>query len=161
MFDRYTNVATRVLFFARLEVSKSGSPAILPAHLLLGLSRERSGTAASLMSPVGLSEEVVRQQVKLEEGKPMPTTVEIPFDVSTERALLAAVSEADEMSSAKVLSGHLLLGLLRDDTLPVFQVLHGAGLRLGEAREHVAAAVAGGDDESGPFTGEPPDDLLK
>lgn len=160
MFDRYTNVAKRVLFFARLEVSKSGRSAILPAHLLLGLVRERSGTAASLMSPLGLSDDVVRQQVRSEKGKPIPTTVEVPFDSTTKRALLAAVSEADQMSSAKVLSGQLLLGVLRDDTLPVFEILHGAGLRLKEAREHVAAAVGRGDDESGPFMGGPPDDLL-
>lgn len=161
MFDWFTEVARRVLFFARWEMSKLGGSTILPEHLLLGLARERTGTAASLLSLVGLTEEVVRLQVGLEQGEPIPTTVEIPFDESTKRALLAAVSEADQMSSAKVQSGHLLLGLLRDDTLPVFQVLHGVGLRLKAAREHVAAAVGRGDDESGPFAGELPDDLPK
>jgi ATP-dependent Clp protease ATP-binding subunit ClpC len=153
MFERFTEVARRVLFFARWELTELGGSAILPEHLLLGLSREHTGTAASLLSHATLTDEVVRLQVRLEQGEPIPATVEVPFDESTKRALLAAVSEADQMSSARVLSGHLLLGLLRDDTLPVFRILHGAGLRLKEAREQVAAAVARGDDESGPFDG--------
>ena len=40
MFERYTEVARRVIFFARYEASQFGSPYIETEHLLLGLLRE-------------------------------------------------------------------------------------------------------------------------
>ena len=40
MFERYTEKARRVIFFARYEASQFGSPYIETAHLLLGLLRE-------------------------------------------------------------------------------------------------------------------------
>jgi hypothetical protein len=46
VFERFSEQARRVLFFARVEVSRWGSPQIEPEHLLLGLIREGKGTAA-------------------------------------------------------------------------------------------------------------------
>jgi ATP-dependent Clp protease ATP-binding subunit ClpC len=40
MFERYTEKARRVIFFARYEASQFGSPSIETEHLLLGLLRE-------------------------------------------------------------------------------------------------------------------------
>jgi ATP-dependent Clp protease ATP-binding subunit ClpC len=40
MFERYTEKARRVIFFARYEASQDGSPYIETEHLLLGLLRE-------------------------------------------------------------------------------------------------------------------------
>ena len=38
MFERYTEHAKRLIFFARYEASQYGSPTIEPEHLLLGLA---------------------------------------------------------------------------------------------------------------------------
>jgi ATP-dependent Clp protease ATP-binding subunit ClpA len=43
MFERYTEQARRVIFFARYEASQFGSPYIETEHLLLGLLREDKG----------------------------------------------------------------------------------------------------------------------
>ena len=48
MFERYTEKARRVIFFARYEASQFGSPYIETHHLLLGLLREAPGTLASV-----------------------------------------------------------------------------------------------------------------
>ena len=40
MFEKYTEKARRVIFFARYEASQFGSPTIEAEHLLLGLIRE-------------------------------------------------------------------------------------------------------------------------
>jgi ATP-dependent Clp protease ATP-binding subunit ClpC len=40
MFERYTEKARRVVFFARYEAGQFGSQAIEPEHILLGLLRE-------------------------------------------------------------------------------------------------------------------------
>jgi ATP-dependent Clp protease ATP-binding subunit ClpA len=43
MFERYTESARRVIFFARYEASNYGSHIIQTEHLLLGLLREDYG----------------------------------------------------------------------------------------------------------------------
>ena len=48
MFERYTEKARRVIFFARYEASQFGSPCIETEHLLLGLLREDKAFIASL-----------------------------------------------------------------------------------------------------------------
>ena len=40
MFERYTEDARRVLFYARYEASELGSTSINPEHILLGLIRD-------------------------------------------------------------------------------------------------------------------------
>lgn len=40
MFERYSEIARRSVFFARYEASMSGSPHIETEHMLLGLLRE-------------------------------------------------------------------------------------------------------------------------
>jgi ATP-dependent Clp protease ATP-binding subunit ClpA len=47
MFERYTEKARRVIFFARYEASQFGSPYIETEHLLLGLLREDKNPSAS------------------------------------------------------------------------------------------------------------------
>jgi hypothetical protein len=51
MFDRYTERARRVIFFARYEASQFGGTAIESHHLLLGLFREDK----NLLRRLGLS----------------------------------------------------------------------------------------------------------
>src|ERR1039457_6672075 len=43
MFERYTEKARRVIFFARYEASQFGSPYIESEHLLMGILREDKG----------------------------------------------------------------------------------------------------------------------
>ena len=43
MFERYTEQARRVIFFARYETSQFGSQLMEPEHCLLGLFREDPG----------------------------------------------------------------------------------------------------------------------
>ena len=50
MFERYTERARRVIFFARYEASQLGSAAIETEHLLLGLIREGKGLTSRRFS---------------------------------------------------------------------------------------------------------------
>src|SRR4051812_10263539 len=49
MFERYTGKARRVIFFARYEASRYGSPYIETEHLLLGLLHQDKSLAARLL----------------------------------------------------------------------------------------------------------------
>ena len=50
MFERYTEKARRVIFFARYEASQFGAHAIEPEHVLLGLLREDKLLAQSIFT---------------------------------------------------------------------------------------------------------------
>ena len=50
MFERYTEPARRVIFFARYEASQCAAPAIEPEHVLMGLLRENKDLLVKLTS---------------------------------------------------------------------------------------------------------------
>ena len=80
MFDKYTDNARLVIFFARYEVSQLGSDSIEPEHLLLGLLRKGKALLAEFLPP-NVTPEMIRQQLdaSLTKGELIPTAVEIPL----------------------------------------------------------------------------------
>src|ERR671924_108511 len=63
MFERYTEKARRVIFFARYEASQFGSPYIETEHLLLGLLREDKAFAAEILHERGLRLSAIREEL--------------------------------------------------------------------------------------------------
>jgi len=141
MFERYSESARRTLFFARYEASQTGSPAIEPEHLLLGLLREGPGIVKKVFDVSHVKAEDLRKDI---EGRvvfheKVPTSVEIPFSSATKRALRATADEADRLGHSGIGSEHLLLGLLVDEESSMAaSILTGRGLRLAACRTAVA-----------------------
>lgn len=88
--------------------------------------------------------------------------MQIPFGTEAGEALQAAEAEADSMGCTEITTGHLLLGLMRDERSTVSVLLHEAGLELNELRASVegqasevseAKAPALGESSSGGFAG--------
>ena len=97
MFERYTERARRVIFFARYEASQLGSGAIETEHLLLGLIREGKGLTSRLFAKGHLSMDQIRKDV---EGRSpyrekVSTSVEIPLSAESKRVLGHAAEEAE------------------------------------------------------------------
>ena len=61
MFERYTEKARRVIFFARYEASQFGSPYIETEHLLLGLLREDKALTNRALRTRALAEPIRKQ----------------------------------------------------------------------------------------------------
>jgi ATP-dependent Clp protease ATP-binding subunit ClpC len=61
MFERYTEKARRVIFFARYEASQFGSPYIETEHLLLGLLREDNPMVSRHLPSLGYEESILKQ----------------------------------------------------------------------------------------------------
>src|SRR3974377_356659 len=79
MFERYTEKARRVIFFARYEASQFGSPYIETEHLLLGLLREDKALHRRLMPKA--DEEAIRRKIESVTTKRehIPTSVDLPL----------------------------------------------------------------------------------
>jgi len=145
MFERYTEKARRVIFFARYEVSELGAKSIEPEHLLLGLFREDKASIARFL-PAQVSTEMIRQQVEasLTKGEQIPTSVEIPFSRMSKRVLEYAQEESENLKHRDVGTEHLLLGLLRQQSNSfgrkasvAERILRENGLELAEVRQRI------------------------
>jgi ATP-dependent Clp protease ATP-binding subunit ClpC len=139
MFERYTERARRVLFFARYEASQLGSISIETEHLLLGLIREGKGLTSRIFARSHLSLENIRKEI---EGRTVfrekvSTSVEIPFSTETKRVLQHAAEEADRLLHNYVGTEHLLLGILREERSVAAAILFEKGMRLRGVREDI------------------------
>jgi ATP-dependent Clp protease ATP-binding subunit ClpC len=143
MFERYTEKARRVIFFARYEASQFGAPAIDPEHLLLGLMREDKTLTARFLARAQASLEAIRKEI---EGRAplrekISTSVELPLAPETKRVLAYAHEESDRLQHRHIGTEHLLLGLLREERSMAAEILYERGLRLAAVREEVARAT--------------------
>ncbi len=139
MFERYTEKARRVIFFARYESSQFGSPCIETEHLLLGLLRESKALTNRYLNSLG-SVEVIRKQIEAQTTirEFIPTSVDLPLSEECKRVLAYAAEEAERFSHKHIGTEHLLLGLLREEHCFAAEILHERGLRLAQVREEVA-----------------------
>jgi uncharacterized protein YbbC (DUF1343 family) len=139
MFERYTEKARRVIFFARYEASQFGAHMIEPEHLLLGLLREDK-TLTSRFFRQKSHVEGIRREI---EGRTFPqekisTSVELPLAPETKRVLAYAHEESDRLQHRHIGTEHLLLGLLREDRSMAAEILYERGLRLNAVRDEIA-----------------------
>jgi ATP-dependent Clp protease ATP-binding subunit ClpC len=144
MFERYTERARRVIFFARYEASQLGSGAIETEHLLLGLIREGKGLTSRLFAKSHLSMDQIRKDV---EGRSpyrekVSTSLEIPLSAECKRVLGHAADEAERMSHNYIGTEHILLGLMREERSVAAGILGEKGMRLGGVREDIAALLS-------------------
>ncbi len=144
MFERYTERARRVIFFARYEASQLGSSSIETEHLLLGLIREGKGLTSRLFSKNSLPMEEVRKEI--EERSPyrekVSTSVDIPLSADSKRVLGYAAEEAERMLHNYIGTEHILLGLLREESSGAATILGEKGMRLSSVREDIVSIVS-------------------
>src|SRR6202158_2355464 len=138
MFERYTEKARRVIFFARYEASQFGSPYIETEHLLLGLLREDKALANRFLRSHAAIESI-RKQI---EGhatirEKVSTSVDLPLSHECKRVLAYGAEEAERLNHKHIGTEHLLLGLLREEKCFAAEILHERGLRLSQVREEI------------------------
>jgi ATP-dependent Clp protease ATP-binding subunit ClpC len=133
MFERYTEKARRVIFFARYEASQYGSPFIENAHLLLGVLREDTRFVSTL--PAGATESVRKQ---IEERAPacpkIATSVDLPLSNAAKRVLVYAADEADRLHHRHIGCEHMVLGLLHETDSLAAKILEHLGVKAKQVR---------------------------
>jgi len=141
MFERYTEKARRVIFFARYEALQYGSQVISPEHILLGLMREDK-TISARYFPFrnALSVEVMRREVeeRIVLRERIPQSAELHLATETKRILAFASEESQFLKNRHIGPEHLLLGLVRQEGSIAAEILFQYGLRLKDVREEIA-----------------------
>jgi len=141
MFERYTEKARRVIFFARYEASQFGSPYIEAEHLLLGLLREDTALVGRLLRS-HLSREAFRRRI--EENSPpsqkISTSIDMPLSSAAKAVLKAAAEEAESLEHEHIGTEHLLLGILRQKGTLAAKLLVEAGFDADTVHENLRRA---------------------
>jgi ATP-dependent Clp protease ATP-binding subunit ClpC len=140
MFEKYTEKARRVIFFARYEASQFGSPYIETEHLLLGLIREDKNLTTRYFPKSNATIQDIRKEI---EGRALirekvSTSVDLPFSEESKRALNTAAEESERLSHKHIGTEHILLGLLREEKSVAAEILREHGLRPGMIREELS-----------------------
>jgi hypothetical protein len=138
MFERYTEKARRVIFFARYEASKFGTPRIETEHLLLGLLREDHALRNRFLPSLD-SVESIRQRVRaVAQVRPkISTSVDLLLSDESQRVLAYAAEEAARLNQKHIGTEHLLLGLLREKNFLAATLLREQGISNKSVREEL------------------------
>jgi ATP-dependent Clp protease ATP-binding subunit ClpC len=141
MFERYSEKARRVIFFARYEACRFGSSNIETEHLLLGLLREDKALTNLFLRPHASVESIRRQ---IEEcttvREKVSTSVDLPLSNESNRVLAHAAEEAERLTGQHIGTEHLFLGLLREEKCFAARILQERGVQLSTAREKFGRA---------------------
>ncbi len=140
MFERYTEKARRVIFFARYEASHYGSPEIDSEHLLLGLLQENKTLHRWLpkATPVAIRERIDECSLK----RPMiPTSVDLPLSRASQRILKYAAEDAERLVHRHIGTEDLFLGLLDEADCFAASLLRDAGADANSIRVELAKVI--------------------
>ena len=140
MFERYTEKARRIIFFARYEASTTGSHIIEPEHLLLGMLREAKALFDS--AKIQPMTDELRAAVHVE-GAPVSTSVDLPLSHLAKRVLAYSAEEAERLNHRHISPEHLLLALMREPSLAATTLA-----KYGIQRDRIIKTAIGGETKS-------------
>jgi ATP-dependent Clp protease ATP-binding subunit ClpC len=152
MWQRFTERARRVVFFAQEEAGRLGENYVSTEHLLLGLVRENDSVAARILDRMGVSLGRIRSEIERQvtrgDGR---LGQDMQLTPRAKRVIDLAYDEARQLSNNYIGTEHLLLGLIREGEGLAGRVLAKLGVELERTRREVMALQ---DNDSG--TGPPP-----
>jgi ATP-dependent Clp protease ATP-binding subunit ClpA len=139
LFERYTEKARKVIFFARYEASEFGSPFIGPEFLLLGMLREDKYVVTRWLGE-GDWLAVFREETEkyVDKGAKVPTSVDLPLADEAKRILAYAAEEAERLKHQHIGTEHLFLGILRESRSHAAKMLTSRGVDIKTVREAIA-----------------------
>lgn len=140
MWQRFTERARKVVFYAQEEAQKFGEGYVSTEHLLLGLVRESDSVAARVLEKLNISLSKIRAEVEkqLPRGDARPSQ-DMTLTPRAKRVIDLAYDEARNLNNNYIGTEHLLLGLIREGDGLAGRVLAKLGVDLERARREVTA----------------------
>ena|SRR5215213_4620782 len=135
MFERFTQDARKALFFARWAASQRNGEQMDLADLMEGLMRAAPSAVVRFASdesalPPGRFTRRTGERATVGPALSVEMPLSAPFKLTLERS----IAEADALGHRGIRPEHLVLGLLRDEGTPAWDILNRAGVTLREVR---------------------------
>lgn len=143
MFEQFTERARKVMSLARDEAQRLHHEYIATEHLLIGIIQEGGGVAAKVLPKLGINTkemlEEIEKLVKDQERAISPVVVAsmLPLSPRVKVSIELAIEESKRGRSSIVGTGHILLGLIKEESCIAYQVLKNFGVDLDRARMEV------------------------
>ncbi len=138
MWQRFSERARKVVFYAQEEAQALHHDYVATEHLLLGLLRESDSVAVRIVNMRGISPDRIRAEVKKNvssgDDKPSP---DITLTPNGKKAIYLAYDEARALNNDYIGTEHLLLALIQDAEGVAGRVLKQVGVELDVVREDV------------------------
>lgn len=152
MFEKYTEKARKVIFFARYEAGQFGASEIKSEHLLMGLIREDKDLInkafngnENLLDLNFAHKEIEMRTGKLRGVNPSIYDLElllVPISTELKRILVCANEEYEKSQSMYLGTEHLLLGILGiEETCVASEILRGQGLSFDTVRDRIKFSI--------------------
>jgi len=144
MSQRFTDRARRVVALAQEEARRLNHNYIGTEHILLGLIREGEGAGAKALESLGISLDVVRQQVEeiIGQGQQAPSG-HLPPTPRAKKVLDLSLRESSQLGHNYIGTEHILLGLIREGNGVAAQVLIMLGADPNRVRRQVIQIIHG------------------
>jgi ATP-dependent Clp protease ATP-binding subunit ClpC len=140
---------------AREEAARLHHDYVGTEHELLGLICSEGNLATEIVDGLNVKLDDIGAEVKriVKGGEPGRTTgPDLPYTSRAKRALELSMTEARELGQDCVGTGHLLMGILREETGVGAQVLTGFGITVDGARSQFVELLGAGRNDPGGTT---------
>jgi len=141
MYEQFTDRARTAMQLANQEAQRFNHEFIDSGHILLGLIKEGSGNARTILDEAGVTLRMIRLEIEKihPEGAAMVTMGKLSQMQDASDALASAITEAKALDHNYVGTEHLLLGLLNNniEKSVAITVLCNLGVSLSDLRRRV------------------------
>ena len=150
MYQQFTDDARKVIQFANQEAQRFNHEYLGSEHLLLGMIKEGSGVAATVLRNMDVDLRKIRNEVEkiVAAGPVMVTMGELPQTPRAKKTIENAIEEARNLNHNYVGTEHLLLGLSRVRDSVAVQVLMNLNVNPEKVREEVLNLLGHADTET-------------
>jgi ornithine carbamoyltransferase len=153
MWQRFTERARSVVFFAQQEANLLGTTSVSTEHLLLGMIRDDTTVAMRILNRMGVTADQIRIAVESQAERGNGNlSVDMQLTPIAKHAIDLAYDEARRLDNKYIGTEHLLLALIREDQGLGGRILAELGVDLTQTREAVQSLQ---DNDSG--SGAPQD----
>lgn len=140
MWQRFTERARRVVFFAQEEAARLGENFVGTEHLLLGLTREADSVAGRVLEDLGADLEALRADVERQVTRGAGNLgQDMQLTPRAKRVIDLAYDESRTLNNNHIGTEHILLGLIREGDGLASRVLQNRGVTLELTRAYAAA----------------------
>lgn len=139
MEELFTQRAQLVLEIAQDEAKKFQHQSVSSEHILLSLVIEPNGIAGKVLREVGLTETDIYEEIEHLIGygtmTSYPQGTFLPYSPRMKQIFALANSEVRKMGAQKVGTEHILLSMLRDESIMATRMMINLGISLTKVRQ--------------------------
>ncbi|HBL3480567.1 TPA: ATP-dependent Clp protease ATP-binding subunit [Enterococcus faecium] len=139
MEELFTERAQAVLEITQEEAKRLKHQSVSSEHVLLALVVEQNGIAGKVLREMDLNETEIYEEIEHLIGyggiRSYPKGVFLPYSPRMKQVFALASSEVKKTGSQKVGTEHILMSLLKDESIMATRIMINLGISLSKARQ--------------------------